>query len=162
MWLKNIFVDIGLRLGIGMVFLIAGVSKLPMHLEFIDIVAAYRILPPSLAGVYASTLPWLEVTIGVCLILGLFIRVFSVVSLPITISFIVANASAIAFRLGGECECFGRLTTTSYEAALGIDVFLLVGALLLFFQRRHFITLDSWLIPLFHKRFCILSKRLNL
>ncbi len=139
---KNICLDIGLRLFVGTVFLIAGISKLPMQSEFIEIMMPYKILPLSLAHAYASVLPWLEITIGACLILGLFTRVFSLVSVPIIASFIVANAWILSLDPGGGCRCFGEFVTIDYKVALIIDALLLIGALLIFFQQKHFITLD--------------------
>ena len=147
--LKNIFLDIGLRLFVGVIFLIAGISKLPHRLDFVEVVIAYKILPLSIASFYALVLPWLEITIGSCLILGLFTRFFSLVSLPIIVSFIVANATAFALSLGEDCGCGGEIITLDYKAALVIDVLLLIGASLIFFQRRHFMALDSRLAPLF-------------
>ena len=148
--LKNIFLDIGSRLVVGIIFLIAGISKLPMHFEFVDVVMAYKILPFSLAHLYASALPWLEIAIGSCLILGLFTRLFSLVSLPIIVSFIVANVMVLVRNLGlEECGCGGELITMTFKEALVIDALLLIGAVLIFSQRRHFMALDSWLAPLF-------------
>ena len=140
---KNIFLDIGLRLFVGTVFLIAGISKLPMQSEWIEVMMPYKILPLSLAHAYASVLPWLEITIGSCLILGLFTKVFSLVSVPIIASFIVANAWILSLDPGGACHCFGELVTIDYKVALIIDALLLIGALLIFSQQKHFITLDS-------------------
>ena len=141
---KNIFLDIGLRLIVGAVFLIAGISKIPMQPEWVEAIIAFKILPLPLARAYASVLPWLEITIGACLILGLFTRVFSMVSIPIIASFVVANAWILSFGGGGECpSCFGELVTMDNKVALVIDVLLLIGALLIFFQRKHFMALDS-------------------
>ena len=148
---KNIFLDIGSRLFVGIVFLIAGISKLPMQSEWIEVMMAHNILPSPLAYLYASVLPWLEITIGTCLILGLFTRVFSLVSIPIIASFILANAWVLAIDLGGACYCFGELVTIDYKVALIIDALLLIGALLIFFQRKHFITLDSSLTHFIRK-----------
>ena len=142
--LKNIFLDIGLRLFVGVGFLIAGTAKLPMHSQFVGEVIAYKILPLSLATLYASVLPWLEITIGSCLILGLLTRVFSLVSIPVIISFIVANIRGLIYMPGEFCShCFGEMLTMRYEGALAIDVLLLIAALLIFFQRRHLSVLDS-------------------
>jgi len=140
--MRQNILDISLRLGVGIISLIAGISKLPMHEKWVEIVTAYRILPLPLAQLYASALPWLEITIGACLILGLSIRVFSLVSIPIIISFIVANVSALSRGFSGGCGCGGSISA-SYETALIIDALLLIGAVLIFLQRRHFMTLDS-------------------
>lgn len=147
--LKGLFLDIGLRFIVGIIFLIAGISKLPMHSEFAEIVMAYKILPFSLAHLYILVLPWLEITIGSCLILGLLTRPFSLVSIPVIASFIVANVIGLLHNIA-ECPgCFGELITVSHEGALVIDALLLVGVSVIFFQRRRFMALDSWLTRLF-------------
>lgn len=124
-----------------------------MHPEFVEIVMAYKILPLSLANLYASALPWLEITIGSCLILGLFTRFFSIVSILVIASFIVGNTIALSYDISGECfSCFGVLTELmmmDHRGALTIDALLLTGTLLIFFQRRRFMALDSRLTRLF-------------
>ncbi len=146
---KNKFLDLGLRLIVGIVFLIAGIGKLPEHSEFVDVVLAYKILPFSIAVFYASVLPWLEITIGSCLILGLFTKPFSLLSIPIIVSFIFANATALSFGTGEDCGCGGVLIVMDYKVALIIDASLLIGASLIFFQRKRFMALDSQLRRLF-------------
>ena len=144
MQVKNILLDVGSRFIVGIIFLIAGTGKLPMQSEFAAIVIAYEILPLSIARLYASVLPWLEITIGLCLILGLFTRAFSLISIPLIVSFIVANIRGLTF-LSEECACGGKLITMDYKVALVVDALLLVGALLVFFQRKRFMALDSQL-----------------
>ena len=160
--LKNILLDLGLRLFVGVVFLIAGTTKLPMHAEFTEVVVAYRILPTPLAHLYASVLPWLEITIGACLILGLLTRVFSLVSIPIIISFIAANIKGLIYMNGEYCpSCFGEMLMINYEGALAIDALLLIAAFLIFFQRKHFLTLDSQIANLSRFSRTHLSKEVN-
>jgi len=145
---RNILLGVSLRLSIGTVFLIAGISKLPIHSEWVEIVMAYKILPLHLARLYALALPWLEITVGVCLVLGLFIRFFSLVSIPMIVSFIVGNAIALSNNNPGGCGCLGQLIMMGYKEALVIDALLLVAAVLIFLQRRHFMALD-WPTRLF-------------
>jgi len=146
---KNIFLDIGLRFALGAVFLIAGISKVPMHSEWVEVRMAHYILPSPLISAYISALPWLEIAIGSCLILGLCTRLFSLVSIPIIASFIAGNVIGLLYDISEECGCFGELIMLNYEGAIVIDALLLTGALLIFFQRRHFMALDSWLTRLF-------------
>ena len=146
--LNNILLDIGLRLFVGVTFLIAGVAKLPMHPEWVEAWTAGRLLPTSLTTFYISALPWIEIVIGSCLILGLFTRLFSLVSIPIIASFIVANVMAFSWDTGGGC-CFGQVIEITHKWALVIDALLLVGVVLIFFQRRRFAALDSRLTHLF-------------
>jgi uncharacterized membrane protein YphA (DoxX/SURF4 family) len=139
--LNNILLDIGLRLFVGVTFLIAGVAKLPMHPEWVEAWTAGRLLPTSLTIFYISALPWIEIVIGSCLILGLCTRFFSLVSIPIIASFIVAHVMAFSWDTG--CGCFGQVIEITHKWALVVDALLLVGVVLICFQRRRFAALDS-------------------
>jgi len=141
--LNNRFLGVGLRVIVGATFLIAGIAKLPMHPEWVEVMLAYKILSLPLIKPYIAVIPWLEITIGACLILGLFIRFFSLVSIPIIASFIGGNVIALLYSLSEGCGCFGELIAVSHKGALVIDALLLIGVLLIFFQRKHFMTLDS-------------------
>jgi len=52
-------------------------------------------------------IPWLELIIGVFLILGIFVRESAVLGSILMILFIMAIASAMARGLDIECGCFG-------------------------------------------------------
>ncbi len=56
---------------LGVLFVYAGVLKLLRPYEFAEAVQAYRLLPDSLVGLTAATLPWLEVAAGLFLVVGL-------------------------------------------------------------------------------------------
>ena len=146
--IKSVSLGISLRCIVGVVFLIAGVSKLPMFSELADFAVAYEILPMAMARAYASLLPWLETAIGICLIMGIFVRFFALVSIPIVISFIIANAKFLISSADVGCPCFGELINVNHKVALGIDAVLLIGALGIFFIRKHYLTLNLRLIKL--------------
>ncbi len=149
---NNRYLDIGLRLAVGIVFLIAGIAKLlPMHTELAQVAMAYRMLPESLVGPYVLALPWIEVVLGFCLILGLFTRFFSVVGVIITASFIGGNALSLSYLVSEACACFGDLVVLSHKGALAIDGLLIAGTVLIFFQRKRFMALDSQLTRLFKR-----------
>ena len=138
-------VDLGLRIAVGAVFVVAGLSKVPIHSEFIDVVLEYALLPSSLARLYGLVLPWLEIVIGSGLILGLFTRFFSILSLPVIVSFAIANVSAMLLKLGEECGCVGDWLTLNAEMALTLDVLLFFGAGIIIFQRNRPWAVDRWL-----------------
>ena len=150
--LNNRFVGFGLRLIIGVVLVVAGIGKAPMQTEWVDTVLSYGILPDTLALWYAAALPWLEIVIGAGLILGLFTRIFSVAAMLVVISFIVGNAAALIYGFASDdCGCFGEFIPINHVWSLVVDVLMLFGALLLFFQRRRFMALDSWLSHVFRR-----------
>lgn len=148
--LKNILLDIGSRLFVGVIFLIAGTAKLPTQPEWVETWLVGQLLPSSFVIPYISVLPWIEIVIGSCLVLGLFTRFFSLVSIPLIASFIVGNIMALSYEIPFErCGCFGDIIKINHQWSLVIDVLMLVGVVLIFFQRKRFVALDSWLIRLF-------------
>jgi len=152
--LKNVLLDTGLRFIVGAVFLVAGISKLPLQPEWVESWTAGIILPSSLIIPYISALPYIEIVVGSCLILGLFTKLFSAISIPIIASFIVGNLMALSYDAG--CGCFGVIIEINHKWALVIDALLFIGAVVIFFRRRRFMTLDSRLSHLFKVH---LSKR---
>lgn len=135
-----------LRCIVGVILLVAGLTKLPMHSEWVEMVLAYKILPLPIFEYYAWSLPWLEITVGTCLILGLLTRLSSLAALLMIASFTVGNVMGFLNDISVEdCGCFGSLFTMTHRDALIIDSVLFIAALLTLFQRRHVATLGSLL-----------------
>jgi putative oxidoreductase len=59
-----------LSLGLGGVFVYAGIQKHLAPYEFAEAIMAYQLLPFALVGLVAATLPWLEMVSGFSLALG--------------------------------------------------------------------------------------------
>ena len=59
-----------LGLGLGGVFVYAGLQKHLAPYEFAEAIMAYQLLPLGLVGLAAATLPWLEMVSGFSLALG--------------------------------------------------------------------------------------------
>ena len=88
--------DLGLlliRIPIGVLFLVAGINKAKGGVEnFVSTASASipAFLPTAAGKVYLYALPWMEIVVGVCLLLGLFTRFTGLlVSLMLT-SFMIA------------------------------------------------------------------------
>lgn len=95
------------RLVTGVVWLIAGALKLPDLDASVRAVRAYQLLPEAIVPTVGYVLPVLEVAVGVCLILGLLVRVNGVVSSILYVAFIIGIAAAWARGLEIDCGCFG-------------------------------------------------------
>ncbi|MCX5888549.1 MAG: hypothetical protein NTY36_03755 [Deltaproteobacteria bacterium] len=59
-----------LGLGLGGVFVYAGIQKYLAPYEFAEAILAYQLLPFGLVGLVAATLPWLEMVSGFSLAFG--------------------------------------------------------------------------------------------
>jgi uncharacterized membrane protein YphA (DoxX/SURF4 family) len=96
-----------LRLGLAAIFLWAGFSKAFDAQGSINSVDAYRLLPTAMVRPVAAALPWIEIALGVFLLLGLFVRVAAVGAGLLTVAFLVALGQAKARGLAIDCGCFG-------------------------------------------------------
>jgi uncharacterized membrane protein YphA (DoxX/SURF4 family) len=78
------------RLGLGSYFLLAGLSKLQMLSGFIQQVKSFGVLPDNASSLYAVLLPYLEVFIGGCFLLGLWTTLVGLMASFLLISFVFA------------------------------------------------------------------------
>ena len=135
-FVQNRWLLLVLRLALGGIFITAGIAKLSNQAEFTNAVIGYGILPDSLARLYGSVLPWAELTIGFCLILGLFTRIASGLVLPVALSFLIANSYAIYRQFQDDCGCFGAFVPMSYPVSLTLDVLMLLMAAVLLMDKE--------------------------
>ncbi|OGO53189.1 MAG: hypothetical protein A2148_09490 [Chloroflexi bacterium RBG_16_68_14] len=98
-----------LRLVLGGLLLLAGVSKLTDRTAFRQAVSEYEVLPRHLERPFAALLPWLETTLGVLLLLGLGTAVAASLAAPLFLSF--GLAIGVNLRRGRhiDCHCFGSV-----------------------------------------------------
>jgi len=115
-------VQLSARLILGGVFIYASLDKIAYPKEFASIVTRYQILPEKLAIYFAFLLPWLELFLGIFLILGFFIRE-SAISLSFLI-FVFMIAIAIRSLAGpiGNCGCF-RITSSGAAQSIAFLIF---------------------------------------
>ncbi len=101
-WITLLF-----RLILGGVLLAAGGLKVGKPTESANATGAYKILPTDLAHLVGYALPWLEVAVGLLLIVGIMVRYSAIFSGLLMIIFIGAIASVWARGMLIDCGCFG-------------------------------------------------------
>jgi uncharacterized membrane protein YphA (DoxX/SURF4 family) len=102
------WLSVAARLLVGGVWIAAGWLKLTESPEAQDrAVRAYQLLPESLVPLVGRGLPALEVIVGLLLIVGLGVRVVSVLSALLLAAFIFGISAAWVRGLQIECGCFG-------------------------------------------------------
>jgi uncharacterized membrane protein YphA (DoxX/SURF4 family)/thiol-disulfide isomerase/thioredoxin len=154
---QNRWLIFTLRLVLGVLFIVASIAKIQDIAKFISTVASYGVLPDALARIYGYVAPWVELFIGFALIFGVFVRFSAVLSILLTISFMVASSYALVNAVGGSCGCFGKFLTLSHPVSLAIDVFMLFASLILLFNKRKGFINVGQLIERFHIKSRILS-----
>ena len=118
------------------VLLISGVIKALDARETIVAVRAYQLVPESLVGAVAAVLPYLEIALGLLLLIGLATRLAAVLAAVVMVVFVAAVTSAAARGLSIDCGCFGgggevAAGQTAYTAEIMRDLGLLAMAVYL-------------------------------
>lgn len=103
----------GCRYVLGAVFLMAAVTKVTDLRGFEDQVLLHANLSPWLAGGVVKVLPWLELTCGVCLVLGYAAREAALLTGLMLFSFLVRGLLAPPEV---ECGCFLFPTPAAFAA----------------------------------------------
>lgn len=147
---QNQYLALACRLILGGMFIFAGIGKLPHQWElFIGLPDVLEILhiPHFLwKFIQLQWLPWIEISVGSCLIAGLLTRPAALVSVLMTVAFFIFNSVRLLFHTTEWCHCLGVTLHLSLPIAQVIDVTLLLMALLLLFHRRGSWGLDAWLL----------------
>jgi uncharacterized membrane protein YphA (DoxX/SURF4 family) len=134
------------RLGLAGVWLVSGSIKAADPDQTWVAVRAYDVLPSSGVTVVAGVLPWLELALGVLLLLGVRTRLVAAVAAGLLLVFIAGVSQAWARGLSIDCGCFGgggevAQDQTSYGTELLRDTAFGVLAAWLIIRPR---TLFAW------------------
>jgi uncharacterized membrane protein YphA (DoxX/SURF4 family) len=141
------WIALGARLILGAVLCAAGLLKY-QHLDKSQMaVRAYELLPISLANFMGVVLPFVEIAVGILLILGAAIRISSLVGGILMLMFIVGISQAWARGLSIDCGCFGgggqvAPGTASYLPEILRDAALALLAIYLFTYPQSKFALD--------------------
>lgn len=115
--------------------------------NFISVVRSYDILPGWGVLTVAHALPWIELILGVFIVLGLWLRQSLVTLWLFNTAFIAAIASTLIRKLPLEdCGCFGEALHLSPKQVLLLDgaLWVLFALLLIFMSRVRALSLDKY------------------
>ncbi len=132
------------RLILGGVLIAAGALKVGNLQQSAMAVRAYELLPIWMANLFGYSLPWIEIGIGLLLVLGALVRINGLLGALIMLAFIIAIAQAWARGLSIDCGCFGDggeidPEDTKYLSTIIRDLGLLgLGVFLYFFPKGRF------------------------
>ncbi|GLW30745.1 MauE/DoxX family redox-associated membrane protein [Actinoplanes regularis] len=133
------------RLGLAAVWLVAGAAKVGDLAASARAVAAYQLMSYDLAKVVGAVQPFLEIALGLLLLIGLATRLTAAISAILLVIFIAGIISAWAKGLRIDCGCFseGGVLGTGRDTAYGLDIlrdlgFLALAGILLWRPRTRF------------------------
>ena len=105
---------------VGAVLLVAGIPKVRDGQAMIRAVRGYRVLPDPVAVVVGRVLPWLEIVLGVGLILGIAPRVTGAVASAMFLAFFAGlTINLLRGRRDLDCGCFAFSAGSEEIAHIG-------------------------------------------
>lgn len=137
------------RLLLAAVWFVSGIAKASDHVQTEIAVKAYQLLPDSLAVAVAAVLPYLEIAVGVLVLVGLATRLAAILSLLLLVAFLIGVISAAARGLSIDCGCFGgggqvAAGKTAYTWEILRDSGLFIVAAYLAVRPGSVFSIDGW------------------
>ncbi|BCY05961.1 MauE/DoxX family redox-associated membrane protein [Actinoplanes sp. L3-i22] len=133
------------RLGLAAVWLIAGATKVGDLAESARAVKAYQLMSYDVARVVGGVQPFLEIALGLLLLIGLSTRLTAGISAVLLVIFIAGISWAIYKGLRIDCGCFssGGELGAGRDTQYGLDIlrdlgFLALSGILLWRPRSRF------------------------
>jgi uncharacterized membrane protein YphA (DoxX/SURF4 family) len=105
--LNNKYLLFLLRIVLGIIFIYAAIEKISDPAAFSNSINNYKLLPLSLVNILAISLPWIELSAGLLLLFGVYVKENSTIISILLIVFFVAIAISLARGLNIDCGCFG-------------------------------------------------------
>jgi uncharacterized membrane protein YphA (DoxX/SURF4 family) len=128
-------VALGIRLVVAVIFIYASVDKILHPAAFAKVVYNYRILPGGLINATAIVLPWLELFLGLLLLIGIWQPGAVLTANALLVAFFAALVFNALRGLDVECGCFsstpGQSPGPMAWYLVRDSLFLLMGAFLL-------------------------------
>jgi uncharacterized membrane protein YphA (DoxX/SURF4 family) len=129
------------RLVLGVVLLVAGGLKIGNLPKSAMAVRSYEMLPIPLANFLGYTLPWIEIGLGLLLIVGVTVKISGALGALTMLAFIIAIAQAWARGLSIDCGCFGGggaidPEDTKYLSEIIRDIGLMALGIFLYFYPK--------------------------
>ena len=140
-WPGHSFLALPARFYLGWVFIIACLHKIAQPGSFAMDIATYDILPLGLINIMALSLPWIELAVGIMIVLGSKTRAAALVIAGMMVMFTVAILIALAKGLDMSCGCFASQAAQdddpiSYLTVLRDSAWLLLALYVVFFDRN--------------------------
>jgi uncharacterized membrane protein YphA (DoxX/SURF4 family) len=119
-----------LRCIIAFIFIVSGMEKLLSPAEnFHYLLKAYQIIPDRPAMLVALVFPWLEMVMGVFLLLGLWLRPTLAMVMLVSLGFMTVVGQAILRDLPiDSCGCFGNMVHLPLRQVICLDLSIFAGA----------------------------------
>ena len=104
--IKSMNLPLIFRIILGVVFIYASYSKILDPISFSDNIHNYHITPTAIENLAALIIPWMELIVGVFLIIGVFLEGTISITIGMLIFFIFILSQAVFRGIDVHCGCF--------------------------------------------------------
>jgi uncharacterized membrane protein YphA (DoxX/SURF4 family) len=127
--LNNKKVFIFVRLLIGFAFFISAILKIIDPIEFGRVIYSYSIVPNSWVAILSLVIPYLELFLGLMLLLDLFSGTASLIGLVMVLCFTVISMYRYINGDVTDCGCFGNFIKRENDLTLLVENLVFITAL---------------------------------
>lgn len=124
------------RIGLGLLFLVAGMTKMADPAEFSLQIAGYGLIGEGLSNVVAPLIIAFETTLGIALLVGFRLRVSVLTASILLVFFIAVEAYGMAAGRTESCGCFGAYVQRTPGEVIVEDLLFLLLAGVVWFTLR--------------------------
>ena len=145
--LNNRWIELAARWILGATFIYASYSKILAPAVFAKIIFGYALFPADLINLAAIILPFVELVVGLALIIGLYPRSVALVINVMLLAFIVSLSINIIRGHEFDCGCFAinsdELSTFSGGLLIRDFFYLALGVHIFFFRKPRSLCLSA-------------------
>lgn len=125
------------RTGIGIILIYAAIPKISHPDRFLNTVMMYNMAPSGVNLVFGATIPWLEMLVGISLVMGLYISGSLIIAAGLFTLYAGAISAALHRGSTFDCGCFGDASRSPIgKAALFRSIVLAAASIGLVFYDR--------------------------
>jgi hypothetical protein len=120
-------VSVGMQLALGAIFVWSGWAKAQAPFDFLGDIYSYQIAGAKMGVLIAMIIPFLELLVGVCLLLRIAVSGSLIVAVLLCSIFSLAQASVLLRGLSIDCGCFGNASSGVVTYGTLVRVLVMLG-----------------------------------
>jgi uncharacterized membrane protein YphA (DoxX/SURF4 family) len=105
-WLTHPWLTVRVQIALGAIFVVAAIPKIADPPSFAHMIYNYRLVPGAAVNAFALVMLWVELLIGLALILGVWPREAAALAGLLLLVFIAAIGINLARGRAVDCGCF--------------------------------------------------------
>ena len=105
-WLSQPWLTVRVQIALGAIFVVAALPKVIDPPSFAHMIYNYRLMPGAVVNALALVMPWVEILVGLALILGVWPREAAALAGVLLLVFIAAIGFNLVRGHAVDCGCF--------------------------------------------------------